>query len=138
MNTSTNQPTPSISLAGLTLRVQDVERSLAFYTQLPGVEVIVHRPGFFAMVQIGTGRLGLLQQPTAPQFHLELETSDDLETFSNTLRTAGIEHVKKPTHKKWGEFDFSVQDPDGNLLEFEEAEADAEQANQPSSATDNA
>lgn len=111
--------TDQLSLAGVTVRVQDVERSLEFYTKLPGAQVIVHRPGLFAMLRIGTGRLGLLQMESAPPFHLELEAPRDLETFSQELREAGMDNVKLPTHKKWGEFDFTVRDPDGTLLEFE-------------------
>ena len=118
-----SEETPSqLSLEGMTLRVQNLERSLAFYTKLPGAEVIVHREGLFAMLRIGTGRLGLLQQPSAPLFHLELGTSIELETLAQQLRAAGMEHVKIPAQKKSGEFDFTVQDPDGNLLEFEAAD----------------
>ncbi len=124
-----------ISLAGVTVRVQDLERSLEFYTQLPGVQVIVHHPGYFAMLRIGTGRLGLLQQPSAPLFHLELETPDDLETLSQKFREAGMDHVKKPTHKKWGEFDFTMQDPDGNLLEFDSAQPQEGQEDRLSTST---
>ncbi len=119
---SSSEETPNeLSLEGMTLRVQNVERSLEFYTKLPGAQVIVHREGFFAMLRIGAGRLGLLQQPSAPLFHLELETPSELETFAQQLRAAGMDHVKVPTQKKWGEFDFTVRDPDGNLLEFEAA-----------------
>jgi catechol 2,3-dioxygenase-like lactoylglutathione lyase family enzyme len=117
-----SQETPhQLSLDGLTLRVENVERSLEFYTKLPGVQVIVHHEGFFAMLRIGNGRLGLLQQPTAPLFHMEFETKDDLEAFAQQLRDAGMDQVKKPSEKKWGEFDFTVRDPDGNVLEFEMA-----------------
>ncbi|MDQ2904138.1 MAG: VOC family protein [Chloroflexota bacterium] len=117
-----SEETPNrLSLEGMTLRVQNVERSLEFYTKLPGAQVIVHREGHFAMLRIGAGRLGLLQQPSAPLFHLELETPSELETFAQLLRDAGMDHVKVPTQKKWGEFDFTVRDPDGNLLEFESA-----------------
>jgi uncharacterized glyoxalase superfamily protein PhnB len=56
---------------------------------------------------------------SAPPFHLELEAAGDLETFSRELREAGMDKVKSPTPKKWGEFDFTVRDPDGHLLEFE-------------------
>ena len=121
MNFSSEETSGQLSLEGMTLRVQNLERSLAFYSKLPGAQVIVHREGFFAMLRIGAGRLGLLQQPTAPLFHLELETPSELETLAQQLRAAGIENVKVPTQKNWGEVDFTVRDPDGNLLEFEVA-----------------
>ena len=108
-----------LSLEGLTLRVKDVEASLEFYSKLPGIQVVIHRPGVFALIRIGTGRLGLLQQPLAAPFHLEFETTGTLETLSQQLREAGMDHVKKPAQKQWGEFDFTVRDPDGNMLEFD-------------------
>lgn len=122
MSFESEETSHQLSLEGLTIRVQDLERSLEFYTKLPGAQVVVHRQGVFAMLQIGTGRLGLLQQPTAPLFHLELGTSEDLETLAQQLQAAGMDQVKKPTQKKWGEFDFTVRDPDGNVLEFESSQ----------------
>jgi len=63
--------TPDISLEGMTLHVADVERSLEFYTKIPGVQVLVHRPGAFALLSIGNGRMGLLKYgPT----HIEFDT----------------------------------------------------------------
>jgi catechol 2,3-dioxygenase-like lactoylglutathione lyase family enzyme len=115
-----------LSLAGVTVRVQDLERSLRFYTKLPGAEVVVYRPGYFAMLRIGTGRLGLLQQGVVP-FHLELETAGDLETLYQELQKAGVENMKLPARKSWGEYDFTVQDPDGNLLEFESTQEEEQE-----------
>ncbi len=119
MSFSPEEQPQHLSLEGLTIRVQDVERSLEFYTKLPGVQVVIHRTGIFALLRIGTGRLGLLQQPSAPLFHLELETTGKLESLAQQLQAAGMDQVKKPAEKKWGEFDFTVRDPDGNVLELD-------------------
>ena len=108
---------PNLSLEGLTLNVADLERSLAFYTRLPGVAVEFHKPGIFAMLRIGKGRLGLLQR-AAGRFHIELET-DDLDGFYEAVRQAGIEPKGPPIRHPWGERDFQVIDPDGFVLEFE-------------------
>jgi catechol 2,3-dioxygenase-like lactoylglutathione lyase family enzyme len=105
----------TVSLAGLTLHVADVDRSLAFYRQLPGAAVLFHLPDRFAMLQLGTGRLGLLADRKRP-FHVELEVPD-LDAAVATLRGLGIDG-DGPTLRDWGERDFLVQDPDGNLLEF--------------------
>lgn len=107
----------NLSLEGLTLHVADLERSLAFYTRLPGVAVAFHKPGLFAMLRIGQGRLGLLQC-AAGKFHIELET-DDLDGFYEAVKQAGIEPKGPPVRHPWGERDFSVVDPDGFVLEFE-------------------
>ena len=106
-----------VSLEGLTLHVADLERSLAFYSRIPGATVEFHRPGLFAMVRIGRGRLGLLQR-AAGRFHVELEV-DDLDAMYETLRRAGIEPKGPPVRHPWGERDFQVIDPDGFVLEFE-------------------
>jgi hypothetical protein len=56
----------SISLVGLTLHVADVERSLSFYKRLPGSSILFHMPGKFALLRVGSGRLGLLQDQKRP------------------------------------------------------------------------
>jgi catechol 2,3-dioxygenase-like lactoylglutathione lyase family enzyme len=53
-----NAQTIGVSMEGLTLRVADIERSLAFYKMIPGVEEIVHRPGQFALLSVGKGMVG--------------------------------------------------------------------------------
>ena len=107
------------SLEGLTLHVADLDRSLEFYGKIPGARVLHHRPGNFAMLQIGKARLGLLARAQSLGFHLEIETGD-LEAMYAQLRAAGIEPKTPPTKKPWGEVDFTVTDPDGNLVEFGE------------------
>jgi catechol 2,3-dioxygenase-like lactoylglutathione lyase family enzyme len=105
------------SLAGLTLHVADLERALAFYKRLPGARVVVHRPDEFAMLRIGHGRLGLLQARLPTPFHLEFESAD-LGSLYDELRMAGIEPEGPPQEKEWGETDFRIIDPDGNIVEF--------------------
>jgi catechol 2,3-dioxygenase-like lactoylglutathione lyase family enzyme len=110
----------SVALAGVTLHVSDVERSLAFYRQLPGATVSFHMPGRFALLKFGTGRLGLLADQKR-QFHVELEVPD-LDAAAVALRELGIE-ADGPTTRDWGERDILVHDPDGYLLEFGTARA---------------
>jgi hypothetical protein len=70
-----------LTLAGLTLHVADIDRSLAFYQQLPGAQLIFHLPGRFALLRFGTGRLGLLCDRKRI-FHLELECTDLDATYA--------------------------------------------------------
>lgn len=105
----------AVSLAGLTLHVADVDRSLAFYRRIPGAEVLFHLPSRFALLKVGEGRLGLLADQKRA-FHVELETAD-LDATVEQLRGLGFE-VDGPTQRQWGERDALVLDPDGNLLEF--------------------
>ena len=110
------------SLAGLTLHVQDLARSVEFYSRIPGAEMLVHRPGMFAMFRMGAGRLGLLQANLPRPFHVELEVPD-LDAMYQELKQAGVEPESPPTDRPWGERDFHVIDPDGNILEFDSADA---------------
>ena len=60
------------SFEGTTLHVSDVERSLEFYRRVPEAVVRAHRPGSFALVEIGKARLGLLGVGASGQFHMEI------------------------------------------------------------------
>ena len=111
--------TVKASLEGITLRVKNLERSLEFYQKIPGARVVMHRPGHvpFALIQIGKGRLGLLQQGAPGAFHIEFDVAD-LDALYKQLQDAGIEAEEPPARKGWGEYDFNVRDPDGNQIEF--------------------
>ena len=105
----------TVSLAGLTLHVADLERSLEFYRRLPGAAVLFHLLGRFALLRLGQGRLGLLADQSRPM-HVEFEVSD-LDAAAAELRALGMD-IDGPTERRWGERDVLAQDPDGNLLEF--------------------
>lgn len=114
-----------ISLAGLTLHVEDVERSRDFYMRIPGAVLLQHRPGEFALLQFGAGRLGLLTNryvggAGGPGFHVELSASlAGVDSVYEQVRANGIEPQEAPTDRSWGERTFHVSDPDGNLIEFD-------------------
>ena len=110
----------SLSLSGITLHVADVEALLEFYMRIPGAELAVHRPGQFALLRIGSGRLGLLKHET-PGFHVEFDC-DNLDAAYEQLRAVGLATKGPPTRKPWGERDLLLLDPDGHMLEFDEAE----------------
>ncbi|PYK52704.1 MAG: hypothetical protein DME48_14460 [Verrucomicrobia bacterium] len=108
----------SISLVGLTLHVADMERSLNFYKRLPNSSILFHMPGKFALLKVGSGRLGLLQDQKRA-FHVEIDCQD-LDATCALLKEAGFQ-PDGPTTRPWGERDALVTDPDGNLVEFGEA-----------------
>src|SRR5438309_1166660 len=106
----------AISLSGLTLHVADVERSREFYARIPGAKLLYHRPSEFALFQIGEGRLGLLQYGKG--FQMEFD-SPDLDATYQEIIDAGLRPEGPPENRPWGQRDFRVLDPDGNMLEFD-------------------
>ena len=108
----------NISLVGVTLHVADVERSLNFYKRIPDSSILYHMPGTFALLRVGSGRLGLLQDQKRP-FHVEIDCQD-LDAACADLKQAGFD-IEGPTTRTWGERDALVVDPDGNLVEFGQA-----------------
>ena len=97
----------TVSLAGLTLHVADVDRSLA---SIAGYQVRTScstcQDGSLSF-DLGQGRLGLLADRKRP-FHIELEVPD-LDAAAADLRE-GME-VDGPTQREWGERDALVRDP---------------------------
>jgi catechol 2,3-dioxygenase-like lactoylglutathione lyase family enzyme len=115
--------TVTASFGGITLHVQDVQRSLDFYSRVPGAKIVIpirgddqHR---FAMVQIGRGKIGLLSGVPQMKFHLEIDTSD-LDNMYEALKTIGLQPEGPPQERPWGERDMRVIDPDGNMVEFDQ------------------
>jgi catechol 2,3-dioxygenase-like lactoylglutathione lyase family enzyme len=111
---------PSAWVEGLTLHVEDLQRSLEFYQRLPGFTLERQRLGQVAVLRAGDFLLGLLARPriTRPTFHLEVATTD-LDRLHRQLRAVGIEPTGPPRQRPWGERTFQVTDPDGNQLEFQ-------------------
>lgn len=106
------------------LRIQEVDRSRAFYEGLLGLAPLP-RPdfGFPGMwYDLGGAQLHLLQNepsgtaidPTAPHFAVEV---DDIDALRERLRQAGVELFELTPQIFW------VRDPDGNTVEIRTAEA---------------
>jgi catechol 2,3-dioxygenase-like lactoylglutathione lyase family enzyme len=106
-----------VKLEGLTLHVQDVEKSVEFYARIPGAEKLMHFSGKFAMFRFGEGRLGLVQAEKHG-FHVELGTEKKLDEMYEAVLAAGFQPESPPTTRAWGRRDFILLDPDGNMLEF--------------------
>lgn len=113
------------SLAGITLHVKNVKKSLDFYSRIPGAKVVVpvtgDRKHQFAMVQIGAGMIGLLSGVPGMKFHIEMEASD-LDKMYDKLNALGLPPEGPPEERPWGQRDMHVIDPDGYMVEFDQAE----------------
>ena len=108
-----------VTLEGVSLHVSDVERSVAFYSKLPGAQIVMHHPGHFAKFRIGDAHIQVVAVPPQEKsFHVELN-APDLNALYDELKTAGIEPDSPPTKQFFGRTNFQVHDPDGNILEFD-------------------
>ena len=103
----------------VSLHVADVEKSVAFYSKLPGAQMVMHRPGQFAKFKFGGGHIQVVAMPAQEKsFHIELD-SPNLQELYKHLKAAGIEPEGPPAMQSFGRTQFRVRDPDGNVLEFD-------------------
>jgi len=127
-----------LTRAGAILAVSDFERSLAFYRDRLGltVEATYEDPPYATLVAAGA-RVSLAEQGhpaedrpgvsmVAPADRsrlaaiLVLEVSDCLGAHRE-LSAAGVEFLAEPYSPPWGGHRCFAIDPDGNLIELEEA-----------------
>jgi lactoylglutathione lyase len=113
--------------------VADLDRALAFYTGLLGLE-LGHRSGKFAQLATGATRLALFERDAmatvlgapiaapdraAPGFELGFKVPDVDAAFGE-LVALGAEAAVPPTDRPWGQRTAYVRDPDGHLIELAE------------------
>jgi catechol 2,3-dioxygenase-like lactoylglutathione lyase family enzyme len=117
---------------GLTLTVESVERSIAYYGGKLGLKVEVNAAPAFAMIRVGgdgSGTIGLLSiaearkegvvEMTAAQkrgIHVEF-SSTDLDGLYEELKAKGVEFHEPPHDEPW-ERSMTALDPDGYAVEF--------------------
>jgi catechol 2,3-dioxygenase-like lactoylglutathione lyase family enzyme len=115
----------------LVVIVQDLDRSLAFYTGVLGLR-LGHRSGEYAQLRTGTTRLALytraamertlgavLRRPdlSAPAFEIGFKVSDVDAAFAE-LVASGAPSAAPPTDRFWGQRTAYIRDPDGHLIEL--------------------
>jgi catechol 2,3-dioxygenase-like lactoylglutathione lyase family enzyme len=117
---------------GLTLTVDDVARSVAFYQGTLGLAVGVNAAPAFAMIRCGAkdgGTIGLLSLAEAIRaggtamtpaqklgIHVEFST-DDLDALYTELKAKGVQFHEAPHDEPW-ERSMTALDPDGYSVEF--------------------
>ena len=118
-----------IRFEGLSLTVESVERSVAFYRDKLKFEVAYVSLPAFALIRVGAGTIGLLSieealkdgaAPTTPEqrrgVHVEFST-DDLDGLYATLLANGVTFIQPPHDEPW-ERSMTALDPDGYSVEF--------------------
>jgi len=111
--------------------VDDVDRSLAFYTGVLGL-ALDHRSGPYAQLATGTTRLALYERRAmgetlgaelrppdadAPGFEIGFKV-DDVDAAYARLVDAGATGAVPPTDRAWGQRTAYLRDPDGHLVEL--------------------
>jgi lactoylglutathione lyase len=101
------------------LLVADVERSLGFYRDLLGFEVVYcfpseHEPQFVSLtIDGGKLALGATEAEVQSASAAIWVYADDVDDAVAVLREAGVRVTAEPADQPWGERVASVADPDG-------------------------
>jgi catechol 2,3-dioxygenase-like lactoylglutathione lyase family enzyme len=114
---------------GLSLTVENVERSVDFYAGKLGLTVEHLRAPAFALLRADGGTIGLLSTKAArargvepmtnaqkSAFHLEFST-DNLDALYQELLAKGVVFQEPPHDEPW-ERSMTALDPDGYLVEL--------------------
>ena len=114
---------------GITLTVESIERSLAFYAGKLGFAIAVNAAPNFGMVRLGAASIGLLSLEIARKegvpdstpeqkrlIHIELST-DDLDGLYEELKGRGVAFHEPPHDEPW-ERSMTAHDPDGYPVEI--------------------
>jgi len=113
----------AVVLESVSLHVADLEKSVAFYSKLPGAKLVMHHPGRFAKFKLaGSATSWICAPPNLKGFHIEID-APDLYALYDELKAAGIEPEGPPTKQFFGRTQFRALDPDGNVLEFDTLDA---------------
>jgi len=121
--------TEKMRLEGLTLTVENVQRSLDFYNGKLGMPVAWNAAPAFALLRLGAATIGLLSLTEAQKegaevsspaqkagVHVEF-TTDDLDALYQELQAAGVVFHEPPHDEPW-ERSMTAFDPDGYAVEF--------------------
>jgi len=104
------------------LLVADVERSLGFYRDLLGFQVVYcfpsQREPQFVSLTIDGGKLGLgVTEAEVQSASTAIWVyTDDVDDAVARLREAGVQVIAQPADQPWGERVASVADPDGFIV----------------------
>ena len=116
-------------LEGLTLTVESVEASIAFYGGKLGLQVAWNAAPAFAMIRHGAGTIGLLALEEARKAGVEASSraqksgvhvgfsTGDLDGLHEELKAKGVVFHEPPHDEPW-ERSMTAFDPDGYAVEF--------------------
>ncbi|HTU68353.1 MAG TPA: VOC family protein [Steroidobacteraceae bacterium] len=107
------------------LRTTDLDGSIRFYTERVGLKLEFKHADFYAGIRSGNGSFHLKlvdsQDPSVAfvdeggHLHLYLGV-DDVDSFAERLRTAGIELIQPPCNTDWGTRELVFHDDQGHTI----------------------
>ena len=107
------------------LRTTDLDRSIRFYTEQVGLELEFRYTDFYAGIRSGGGSFHLkltdTQDPSVAfvneggHLHLYLGV-DDIDSFGERLRIAGVELIQPPCDTDWGTRELVFHDDQGHTI----------------------
>ena len=109
------------SISAVTLAVADMARSVDFYHNNVGLEMLYGGGSTsFTSFKVGDGYLNLVLDTQGPRtwwgrliFHV-----DDVDALHQRLVQAGLTPSTEPADAPWGERYFHINDPDSHELSF--------------------
>ena len=108
-------------ISAVTLRVADMRRSVRFYGDILGMEIVFGgEDAFFSSLRAKDGSapiLNLEQGHSVPGWGRMIFYVADVDVFWEYLRGKGF-NPEGPRDASWGERYFHMPDPDGHELSF--------------------
>lgn len=111
----------------LTLRVNDIKRAEAFYSDILGFKIERKMGQNMTVYRIGTDSLVIVEAETAYEksskdyrvdhFGFTVTTSEKVDELANYFREHDVTIITGPANRKNGRFLF-ITDPDGNMIEI--------------------
>lgn len=121
------KPFIATGLNHITLRVNDIKRAEAFYSDILGFTLEKKMGQSMAVYRIGTDSLVIVEAETAydntskdyrvDHFGFTVSQPEQIDEIAAYMRENDVSIVTGPANRKNGRFLF-ITDPDGNLIEI--------------------
>ncbi|MFQ6028157.1 MAG: VOC family protein [Dehalococcoidia bacterium] len=109
------------SISAITLAVKDMARSVEFYRQHVGMELLYGgASASFTSFRVGDGYLNLILTPEGEWswWGRVIFYVADVDALYRQLVAAGLDPTTRPQDAPWRERYFHISDPDGHELSF--------------------
>ena len=121
------KPFVATGLNHLTLRVNDIKRAEAFYTNTLGFTIERKMGQSMTVYRIGSDSLVIVEAETAyddkskdyrvDHFGFTLSSPEQVDELAEYFKENDVSIITGPANRKNGRFLF-ITDPDGNMIEF--------------------